>query len=293
MVMEETFLSKKETALNLIKEKGPIIPAQIYKEIHTDILMASAILSELAGNKEVLVSNIKFGGSPFYYLSGQEDGLERYIERLHEKEKKALSLLKKEKVLLDDQLDAVTRVALRNTKDFAKPFEAKIGERKELFWRWFLLPKEELKEKVVLLLKLKPQIQKRSNIINQTQQKTIVKEGKQIKLVKQTKTKQDFLLFSVKDMFKRENITILNEKILRINKEVEFIIKVPSALGGLSYYCKAIDKKKCSDKDLSSAFVQGQIKKIPVLFLTTGELTKKAEKMVKKEFTGMVFRKLG
>ncbi len=93
-------------------------------------------------------------------------------------------------------------------------------------------------------------------------------------------------------MFERENVLCLTGKILRANKEAEFVIKIPSALGSLSYYCKAIDKKKCSDKDLSSAFVQGQIKKLPILFLTTGELTKKAERMMKKEFIGIVFKKI-
>ena len=127
---EVSFIMKKEITLRLINEQGPIIPSQIYKEIHTDILMASAILSELAGNGEILVSSIKIGGSPLYYLKGQEPRLERYIERLHEKEKKALFYLKKEGVLLDSKLEPIMRVTLRAVKDFAKQFEAKIGERK-------------------------------------------------------------------------------------------------------------------------------------------------------------------
>ena len=43
-------------------------------------------------------------------------------------------------------MESITKVALKEAKDFAKPFEAKIGERKGLFWRWFLLPKEEVKQ---------------------------------------------------------------------------------------------------------------------------------------------------
>tara|TARA_Y100000310_G_C20550034_1_gene747592 strand:- start:125 stop:997 length:873 start_codon:yes stop_codon:yes gene_type:complete len=289
MDIEESFISKKETTLRLIAERGPIIPSQIHQEIHTDILMASAILSELASNGEIIVSNIKFGGSPFYYLKGQEGGLERHTDRLHEKEKKAVLLLKKEKVILDKNLDSVTRVALRNTKDFAKPFEAKIGDKKELFWRWFLLPKEEIKEKVILLLKEGLNIKKEPNKV---WQKTPVKEDKSIKPTRYIKTKKDTFLFSIRNMFEKEKISNLNEKVLRVNKEAEFIVKIPSVLGDLSYYCKAVNKMKCSDKDLSSAFVQGQIKKLPVLFLTTGELTKKANALLKKEFTGMIFKQI-
>ena len=289
MVVEETFISKKETALRLIKERGPLIPSQISQEIHTDILMASAILSELASKKEVIISSIKFGGSPFYYLKGQEGELEKYIGRLHEKEKKAMWILKKEKVILDSRLDPVTKVALRRLKDFAKPFEAKVGEKKLLFWRWFLLPKEEVKENVVLILKSKINIKKEKN---QTTEKKNIKETEPIKQTNTTKIKQNTFLLSIKGMFEKRGVSCLNKKIQRANKEAEFIINIPSALGGLSYYCKAIDKKKCNDKDLSSAFVQGQMKKLPVLFLTTGILTKKAEILMKKEFTGMVFKRI-
>ncbi|MBW2985121.1 hypothetical protein KY313_00495 [Candidatus Woesearchaeota archaeon] len=286
MVGEDTFVNKKETALKLIREKGPIIPSQLYQEIHTDILMASALLSELTSEGKVFVSNIKFGGSPFYYMKGQEAGLERYIERLHEKEKKALMLLKQKKVLLDGKLDPVVRIALRNTKDFAKPFEAKIGERKELFWRWFLLPSEEVKELVVLLLKDKLSVKKYPDSVKQRTPAQVKRQ------IMPPKIKKDAFLQSIRGLFERERITYSNEKILRLNKEAEFVVKIPSALGGLSYYCKAVNKKKCSDKDLSSAFVQGQMKKLPVLFLTTGDLTNKAREMMKKEFTGMVFKQI-
>ena len=286
MVGEDTFVNKKETALKLIKEKGPIIPSQLYQEIHTDILMASALLSELTSEGKVFVSNIKFGGSPFYYMKGQEAGLEKYIERLHEKEKKALMLLKQKKVLLDGKLDPVVRIAFRNTKDFAKPFEAKIGERKELFWRWFLLPSEEVKEIVVLLLKDKLSVKKYPDSVKQRTPAQVKRE------IMPPKIKKDAFLQSIRGLFERERITYSNEKILRLNKEAEFVVKIPSALGGLAYYCKAVNKKKCSDKDLSFAFVQGQMKKLPVLFLTTGDLTKKAREMMKKEFTGMVFKQI-
>jgi len=195
-------------------------------------------------------------------------------------------LLKQKKVLLDGKLDPVVRIALRNTKDFAKPFEAKIGERKELFWRWFLLPSEEVKELVVLLLKDKLSVKKYPDSVKQRTPAQVKRQ------IMPPKIKKDAFLQSIRGLFERERITYSNEKILRLNKEAEFVVKIPSALGGLSYYCKAVNKKKCSDKDLSSAFVQGQMKKLPVLFLTTGDLTNKAREMMKKEFTGMVFKQI-
>jgi len=61
-------------------------------------------------------------------------------------------------------------------------------------------------------------------------------------------------------------------------------VDVPSPVGKLSYFCRANNKKRVADPDLASAFVQGQFKKLPVLFITPGKLTKKAQGMLKNEF---------
>jgi len=50
----------QEYVLQLIRMKGPIIPSQISKEINQDIMMTSAILSELASKKLINVSNLKW-----------------------------------------------------------------------------------------------------------------------------------------------------------------------------------------------------------------------------------------
>ncbi len=80
----------------------------------------------------------------------------------------------------------------------------------------------------------------------------------------------------IKAHFDKNKIEILKQKVIRKNSEIEFELLVPSSVGELSFFCKARNKKKCNDGDLSSAFLEGQRKKMPVLFLTTGELTKKA-----------------
>jgi len=54
-------------------------------------------------------------------------------------------------------------------------------------------------------------------------------------------------------------------------------------VGDLSFFCKAKIKKAVNDADLSAAVIQGQLKKLPTLFLTTGELTKKAKGLMETE----------
>jgi len=68
----------KDQVLQLIRMKGPVIPANISKEINQNLLVSSAILAELSSKKDVKVSNLKIGGSPLYYLDGQESRLQEF-----------------------------------------------------------------------------------------------------------------------------------------------------------------------------------------------------------------------
>ncbi|MDA1197316.1 MAG: hypothetical protein O2779_05130 [Nanoarchaeota archaeon] len=91
--------------------------------------------------------------------------------------------------------------------------------------------------------------------------------------------------------FSSSNISILSREVLK-KTEVDYLLKIPSAVGDMEYYCKARKKKTINDADLASAFVQGQLRKLPVLFLTTGKLTKRAQEMMVADFKGIAVREL-
>jgi len=100
----------------------------------------------------------------------------------------------------------------------------------------------------------------------------------------------DEFVKSVHKFFKKNRIDMLEQNIIRKGSEVDFIVTVPSTVGSLTYYCKAKSKKRNNDTDLASAMVRGQMKQLPVLYLMTGELTKRAKEMVHKEFKGMTIK---
>ena len=129
-----------DKVLWLVRNRGPVIPSQIHKEIGTDMLFASAILAELVSKNLVKVSNVKIGSSPLYYVKGQEHKLQNYVNYLHPKEKEAYELLRQKNVLRDKDLDTVIRVALRQIKDFAVPLFTRAEGQQEIFWKWYLLP---------------------------------------------------------------------------------------------------------------------------------------------------------
>ncbi len=93
------------------------------------------------------------------------------------------------------------------------------------------------------------------------------------------------------DYFAKNSISVINKEIIK-KSEADFIIEIPSVVGTLKYYCKAKAKQKIGEGDLSAAYVQGELRKLPVLFLSSGAPTKKAAEMLQKEFRNMVFKKI-
>jgi hypothetical protein len=101
------------------------------------------------------------------------------------------------------------------------------------------------------------------------------------------------LYLKTKKYFNKHNIKLVNVEIIRKNREFDCLVEIPSPVGNVEYYCKVKAKKKCNDGDLATAYVNAQMKNLPTLFITTGEVTKKAEEMLQTKFKNMKIIKLG
>jgi hypothetical protein len=132
----------KEKVLEILKQ-GPTIPSKISRQLSSDTVLIGAILSTLINQGTVRVSTLKIGGTPVYYLPEQEPRLEEYMQYLNDKDQKTARLLKDCAVLQDNTQDPLVRVSLRAIKDFARQIELENNGSKELFWRYFLVQKEE------------------------------------------------------------------------------------------------------------------------------------------------------
>jgi len=284
--------------LDFIKLNGPSLPVQIAKKIDGNIILAGAVLSELIHNKKLKISIAKIGGSPVYYLPGQESRLEILYQHLNEKERKAYALLKENKILRDKELEPWQRIALRDLRDFAVMLQVSSNGFQEIFWRWHLITDQEaeplikevlnpqqefiqepIEQKVEMPAKLEIPITNIEKPIPKLEEKReIIKETPRIKKKKSMESKQ----FDVRSYFNNKNIKILNENIIKPEKELEFIIKVPSSVGEVKFFAKVLDKAKINDKDLILAHSQSQLKRMPLLFLSNGELTKKGQEYLIK-----------
>jgi hypothetical protein len=311
-------MASRDEILRIVREQGPIIPNDIKKEVGGDTFLISAILSEMVVDKVLRITNTKIGSGPAYYAPGQEPKLQELSKYLNEKDKRAFELLRQKMVIRDGDEDPLIRVCLRNIKDFAKQLEVNVRGEKEIFWKWYLAPKEEVENRIRSLFATapkskpapvqtsQPEPKKETPISNadsarrtesssaQKQEQLrkpepeIEKEEKVIEKKKDS-TNDDFLK-QLTNYFDNKQIEIVEEKIIRKNSDIELEILIPTAVGKVKYFCKAKNKKKCNDGDLSSAYLSGQNKKLPIIFITTGEVTKKAQDKLETEFKGLVVK---
>lgn len=298
-------MSRRDQALDFLRMNGPSLPSALAKHLGSSIIIASAVLSELAAHDLVKISKLKIGGSPVYYLNGQEPMLEKlFYPRLNEKDKKTYDLLKSKKLLKNDELDPLTRVSLRNLGDFAIPITVDANGEKVLFWKWFLLSDSELKELLDNYFNPKPVIKneqsktskeeclsktddseiKHDNLIGKNKvpvQKKFVEFSNLNKNSSSKKNVEDFsseseLLKSAISFLKSNNCTVTSIK--KVSKrEFHLFVEYASPIGVFKLLCVVWDKKRFSDSDLSKVFVEAYLKKLQPVLITKGELTKKAK----------------
>ncbi|MEK6936426.1 MAG: hypothetical protein AABW67_06580 [Nanoarchaeota archaeon] len=275
-----------EKIVNMLKNRGPSLPIQIAKSIGTSSLFVSAFLSELAHDKRVKVSSLRVGGSPLYFIQGQEEQLENFHKYLHPKEAEAFLLLKQKKVLKDSEQEPAIRVALRNIKDFAEGFQIE----KEIFWKHVFTPDSEINT----LLKSKQKIQPLKEIpiinipiitspikeepaiarIEQIMPK-IIKETIELEKLKEIKKKQTLETFleEVKSYLKQKNIELVK---LESYDKKEVIAQIRFNLTPEKIHLLfAYNRKKIDDKELLKAYKMSIKHQLDYAVLFRGEFSKK------------------
>lgn len=317
----------RDKIVQIVRSRGPLLPIQITKDLGVNVIMASAMLSELVDRKILRLSHTKVGGSPVYFVIGQEAKLQALRDKLNDKEQHAFDMLKQQKVLRDTEQPPVIRIALRNIKDFAHQLQVHFGSTAEIFWKWYLVTDAEaehyIKEKLGVDRKqphyeevekniteleqdLKKLEEKKPKPIEQvvreqiepvkkpepqkTKQETLKKE--ELRQPKPVVAEADKFMSKVLEYFTQNKIEASDIKLIRKNNDFECTIKIPSVVGSIAHFCKAKNKQKVTDADLSLLYVQSQIRKMPVLFVTTGEMTKKAQDLLKTEFKNITVKKL-
>jgi len=302
----------KKRIVYFISLRGPSLPVHIAKEIQTTILFTSVFLSELVSDKEIKISYLRVGSSPVYYLQGQEPQLEKFSEYLPGKEKEAFSLLKEKKFLKDKEQEPAIRVALREIKDFAIPFQ----KNNEIYWRYYLISEsefqEEIKEKketskkIVIPEKEDNKIKEQNTNIREQEKKQEKKEldifdksekeikkeekkiSKKVKLsqspseksekkpVKKKTTKKDENFFDkVKEFLSKDSFEISN---IENFSRTELIIKIKNP--DREELIVAYNKKRIDEEDIIKASKKAFQLNLPFKVLSFGETPKKIKDLI-------------
>lgn len=355
--MPNNLSSKRDRAIEIVKAEGPLLPITISKKLDINTTFSSAILSELVDNKVLMITNVKCGGSPFYYVKGQEPKLPELMKHLNEKDMSTAELLRKEKILRDRDLDNLKRFGLRQMKDFAVPVKVTANNNTDLFWKWYLADDEEVNGLIGKYLEARmPEIteKKYEADISEVSEKTELKDAKgqtrlgqiyeqelkkekeliekpetkieddkietekakpareekiktktetkvksepgKLKVVKEEKPKQEKFEAGGEDydplgrFFVDNKIDIMDQKILKKNKEINYIAGVNTEVGKGIFFLKYKNKGKINEADLSLAMHEAG--RLPLIFLSTGELTSKARELLGTEFKGVIFKKI-
>ena len=276
-----------------LARSAPLLPSAVAKSLNVNSIMAGAMLSEMSGKGLLKISALKVGSSPLYFIPGNEAQLLNYLEGMNEKDRRTVNKLKEEKVIRDNEADPLTRVSLTKIKDFAKPLTVAYQDKQELFWKWYGLPDKEaeeiIRQKVEGVQPVTPKVETpaQQKLVEEKHVKPIEKQveapvKKPIEKPVKQKTAEPSGDFwdKIQSFFTQNNITLVERSIIKKKTEFDLIVEVPSPVGKLSYYCKARSKKRVTDADISAAYVQGQIKKLPVIVLIDGELTKQAQSVL-------------
>lgn len=102
----------------------------------------------------------------------------------------------------------------------------------------------------------------------------------------------DTFYLELMQFFEKNSISVKEQECIRKKTEYDFVISIDSPVGILTYYCKAKAKKKLNEGDLSTIFLKAQPKKMPILLLTNGDLTKQAQEMLTGELQGLTVKKI-
>ncbi len=342
-------VDQRDQTIEFIKANGPVLPVQIAKALSTSIIFGSAILSELVARKILKITLASIGGSPVYYLPGQEALMdERLSKSLGGREKQAYDFLKERKVVREKDLEPWQRVAIKSLRDFAVALQVNAHGIVDIFWKHSLVLDEEAKEIIAPILKELyeevPQREEISEKVSLVQQNSfqpqapvlhheveeeiyepealaplylepeIIPQEKrleeknitlQAKNEFQEKLYTDVVSVKVKQEIKPEGkfydsllaflhkngAEILKEEVLKKDKEIDFLVNIFTNFGKLRYLIKAKNKPLINEADVSLAFGEGQLKKLPVILLVNGKINKKAIFLAEQKMQGQLILK--
>lgn len=295
-----------DKVFEIVRQNGPVLPIEVGKKLGIDSFVAHAYLMQLVEAKKIKASKEKVGNSFLYFVPGKENAAELRASTLTQQTKKTAKTFQKESIKVTPDVAKKREAFVQRLKEIEEREKKEKRERVDLEKIKAQMQKddfiERFKQAITPFLTQKPEeveikdpeikVNVETEPIEKAEDKTeqLEKEKRQpkTKLKDDVKPKKKKVLFGSKTNAVELAIEYLTErgaeiisKNIKKKKEADLIVKVPSGIGSIKMFVKIKDKKTINEADLSLTYTQGQNKKLPILFLTTGKLTKTAQNYLK------------
>ena len=292
-----------QDVLQVVKQHGPIIPNQIKQQLgQGDTTLINVYLSSLKDEGKIKLSNTQLGSSKFAYTPEQKPKLEELIDHLNEKDARTARKLKDEQIIRVQEAEPLVRVGLQNIKDFAIPIKVSTKHGEELFYRYFLTSQEDAQKRIREMLTgateepeppasepeaaEEPADEPEEEPESEPEppkpepkpepEKPAPKKEAQSSLYEPPEPESE-LGQTVVAYCEDNDILIDSYDEVRKDSEIDLVLRVPTAVGRITFYAKAKSKKTSNDGDVAAAVLAGKTRMLPAMYLTTGSVTNKAK----------------
>jgi len=244
-------MERKQAIIEFLKENGPSHPIQVNKVLGLDSFTASAILKEMLEEGLIKRSVKRVGGSPLYYLEGQEERMrEMVLKSLNPVERKVVEEVRDKGFLFQEELPPQARYVINELRDVLIPLRARLGGEEKVLWKFYKVSNEEVERRL---------------------KRREAKEKEEVKKVE-------------KEVDVEERLSELGEivgKEMVKRGEVRYLLVTRGPLRQ-RYIVIHKKKSKISDVDLNNAYAESVRLKTPVILVSKGKLTKKARALLKE-----------
>jgi len=298
----------KERIIELIRELGPIVPNEISGKLEANSFLVSALMSELVREKRLLYSHKKLSNSPLYYVQGQEDLVRRRLNPLLKiPEKKIVEFFEKNKLALKDNLSPQQRYMVDELKDYITSITLNIDGEEKKFYKNHNVSDESIRDSLKNMKPVKeesPKPQPSSLFGNSPQtnkpmthsffenkkeddfkffekpkQEVVVEKPIQQVKLQEVQIEENSLYFDrvSSNFFDKNNLNIVSVDVVKKGKEANFVIK-----SGFNQevFVKYFVKNSINETDVSKAFTESHVNKLPCWILTKAKVNKKAQKLL-------------
>ncbi len=288
----------------MVREKGPVLPIEVASYIGKDSFMAKVMLRELVDEGRLKASEEQVGSSYVYFLPGQENAASAKINELLKSSEKRVKHFSDKPISDDPDI-------LKKREEFAKRFEHAMKDEPKEPKRQAARPPEPLsvpsesrpfiisapEPKPILTQKFMefpkpvprpPELTKRASapivkVVERAAPPRLAPMPKNIsvsRIITSAPAKKSVDFVELASTYLRgSHAEILETTTVKKGKEANLIANIPSSIGTVRFFVKIKSKKKVNEADLSMAYTEGMQHRLPVFFLTDGNMTGVAKEL--------------